>query len=188
VFVRGNHELRGRLARTLPDYLPTFDDRAYYSFDHGGTHFIVLDSGEDKEDTHPYYNGLVDFERYRKEQAKWLRMDLGSEACRHARFRIVFSHIPPRGADGYGGEEVRRNFEPAANKAGVDLWLSGHTHRFMRIDPIPGQNTYPLFIGAPDTVARVDVSRDALKVTVAKLDGEKLDECVIAHLVPAVAR
>lgn len=174
VYARGNHETRGRYARTLPDYLPTFDGRPYLSFDHGGVHFIVLDSGEDKEDAHQYYNGLVDFQNYRKEQAVWLARDLASEACRNARFRIVISHIPPRGAKGFAVQDVCDRFEPLINKARVDLWLSGHTHRFQRLDPVAGQNAYPLVIGTTDTVTRIDVARTGLTVSVIRQNGEVL--------------
>jgi predicted phosphodiesterase len=174
VYARGNHETRGRFARTLPDYLPTMDGRTYYSFDHGGVHFIILDSGEDKEDAHPYYNGLVDFQSFRKEQAEWLKRDLAGEASMAASFRIVISHIPPRGGKGFAIEDVCRNFEPLVNKAGVDLWLSGHTHRYQRVDPAPGQNGYPLIIGSTDTITRVDVSRAGVQVSVARLSGEML--------------
>jgi len=172
--VRGNHELRGRHARSLEDYLPAADGRPYYSFDHGGVHFIVLDSGEDKEDSHQYYNGLVNFQDYRKEQSAWLKSDLASEACRAARFRIVFSHIPPRGAKGFAVQEVMENFEPPINAAGIDLWLSGHTHRFQYVEPAAGQNAYPLIIGATDTIARIEASRENLRVMVVRANGEVL--------------
>ena len=174
VHARGNHELRGRHARSLEDYLPAAEGRPYYSFDHGNVHFIVLDSGEDKEDSHQYYNGLVDFQAYRKEQSAWLRSDLASEASRTAGFRIVFSHIPPRGAKGFAVQEVLENFEPPIHAAGIDLWLSGHTHRFQYVEPAAGQNTYPLIIGATDTITRVEVSRQNLTVMVARANGEVL--------------
>ncbi len=172
--VRGNHEVRGRYARTLEDYLPLAGGRPYYSFDHGGVHFIVLDSGEDKEDSHEYYNGLVDFRGYRREQAEWLKSDLAGEACRKAQFRVVFSHIPPRCADGFAIQEVRQNFEPLINEAGVDLWLSGHTHKFQHIDPVPGENGYTLVVGTPDGITRVEKAGDRLTVSVVRLNGQEL--------------
>jgi predicted phosphodiesterase len=172
LFIRGNHEVRGRYARSLPDYFPSRDGQAYFAFNHAGVHFLVLDSGEDKEDTHEYYNGLVDFQDYRKEQAAWLKKELESDACRKARFRIVFSHVPPRGGSGFAIQEVRQNFEPPLNEAGIDLWLSGHTHRFLRVDPTEGQNRYTLIVGATDTITRVDVSQDRLRVSGVRQNGE----------------
>jgi predicted phosphodiesterase len=178
VYVRGNHDIRGRHARRLADYFPTLDGKAYDSFDHGGVHFIVLDSGEDKVDSHEYYNGLVAFDDYRKKQAAWLEQDLRSDAARRARFRVVISHIPPRGATGYSIEQVRAQWEAAANEGKVDLWFSGHTHRFARLDSTPGQNGYRLIIGAPDTLIRVDVTASALTTAVTREDGSVVDTSV----------
>jgi predicted phosphodiesterase len=178
VYTRGNHDVRGRHARRLTDYFPALDGKAYYSFDHGGVHVIVLDSGEDKVDSHEYYNGLVAFDDYRKEQAAWLERDLRGEAARRARFRVIISHIPPRGANGYSIEQVRAQWEAAANAGNVDLWFSGHTHRFARLDPAPGQNGYRLIVGAPDTLIRVDVTPSALTTTVSREDGTVLDTSV----------
>ncbi|MGE5359460.1 MAG: metallophosphoesterase [Bacteroidales bacterium] len=188
IFVRGNHEVRGRYARRLSDYFPLQAGRAYYSFDSGAVHVIVLDSGEDKPDTHEYYNGLVDFERYRGEQARWLADDLRSSAARQARYRIVVSHIPPYesrqpatagAAEGFAVEQVRKHWEPLANAGGVNLWLSGHTHRPGIVPPAAGRNRYHLIINAPDTLTRVEVSPQQLVVTITRETGEPLEKTVI---------
>ncbi len=179
VFARGNHEERGRYARRLEEFLPTVAGRAYYSFDHGGVHFTVLDTGEDKEDGHEYYNGLVDFERYRAEQAVWLEADLAGEAADRARWRVVVSHIPPRGGDGYAIGRTREYFEAAANTAGVDLWLAGHTHRLQVIEPAPGENGYWLLIGPTHAATRIKVAPDTLEATVYSVGGEVLRRLTI---------
>ena len=70
IFVRGNHETRGRYARMFSDYIANPEERFYYSFAHGPVHFVVLDSGEDKEDSHWAYSGLNDFDGYRSIQAE----------------------------------------------------------------------------------------------------------------------
>jgi predicted phosphodiesterase len=175
VFARGNHETRGRYARSTWDFLPLDGGRSFYSFDHGPVHFIVLDTGEDKEDSHEYYNGLVDFDRFLEEQAVWLDEDLRSEAARKARFRVLISHIPPRGSDAYWARRVQQYFEAPVLGAGIDLWLSGHTHRLSRIDPAPGENDYTLLIGPTHAVTRVEVSPDELRVTVTNIEGVVLD-------------
>gem|GEM_PF-270265 len=175
VFARGNHEVRGRFARSIPDFIPTSDDRAYYSFDHGGVHFIVLDSGEDKEDGHEYYNGLVDFVRYREEQADWLRKEVVGDAFLSARYRVVISHIPPREARAFGAQSVREHFEPIINEAGVDLWLSGHTHRYSRLEPTEGENAYQLLISPRHATTRVDVSPEGIRILIIGVDGTVVD-------------
>ena len=179
VYVRGNHDVRGRYARQLVDYFPASDGRAYFSFNDGPIHFVVLDSGEDKVDTHEYYNGLVAFEPYRREQARWLAGDLRSDGARRARYRVVFSHIPPYGGDTFAIQDVRQAWERIANQGSVDLWLSGHVHRYMRFDPVRGKNRYQLVVGAPDTVMRVDASSNKLAVTVTRETGEKVDSLVL---------
>jgi len=179
VYVRGNHDVRGRFARRLDEYFPTAAGRAYYSFDHGAVHFVVLDSGEDKVDGHEYYNGLVAFEPYRQEQAEWLARDLASPSAQRARFRVILSHIPPRGGQGFAIDEVRRLWEPAANRGRVDLWMSGHTHRVANVDPVRGANAYRLIVNAPDTLVRVSVLRDRLEAAVIKETGEQVTSAVV---------
>jgi hypothetical protein len=177
VFVRGNHETRGPLARRLADYFPGRDGRFYWSFDHGPAHFIVLDSGEDKPDSDKEYAGLVDFAPYREEQAEWLRADLASDAARRAKFRIVLSHQPSAFGplDHLGVQEIRRLWDPIINEGKVQLWLSGHIHDFMRRAPHEGgDNVYHAVINPHDATTRVDVSGDALQVTVIQIGGKVL--------------
>jgi hypothetical protein len=132
-------------------------------------------------DGHEYYNGLVAFEPHRREQAEWLARDLSSPAARRARFRVVFSHVPPRGGNGFAIEEVRRLWEPVANGGGVDLWLSGHTHRAAVVPPARGENAYHLVVNAPDTLTRVDVRRDRLEATVVRETGERAGTTAVAR-------
>jgi acid phosphatase type 7 len=164
VFVRGNHETRGALARQLYNYFPTPEGRFYYSFDHGGVHFIVLDSGEDKADGDKAYSGLADFDAYRRTQAKWLQEDVRSDGCRNARFRVALVHIPPRGEDWHGERSVRELWEPLLNQSGVDLMVCGHLHKNVHVAPGDGGNRYDLAIVSPQAVLRVDVTRDRLTV------------------------
>ena len=63
--------------------------------------------------------------------------------------------------------------------AGIDLWLSGHTHRYARIDPTPDGNTYTLIVGDTDTMTVVDVSKAELKVRVIRQNGELVDSLTL---------
>jgi hypothetical protein len=93
-FVRGNHETRGTFARELKNYLALPGGRFYGSFDQGNVHFIVLDTGEDKEDSHWAYSGLTDFEAYRVAEAAWLKTEVQSPAFKKAAFRVLVAHMP----------------------------------------------------------------------------------------------
>jgi hypothetical protein len=104
--------------------------------------------------------------------------------------------------EGFAIQQVRECWEKIANAGAVNLWLSGHTHRFAHLAPAgqsgrssatsratdskggrgaPGNpnataahNRYHLVIGAPDTFTRVDVSPTGLMVTVTRETGETL--------------
>ncbi len=179
--VRGNHETRGKYARALYDFFPTTSGEYYYSFDHGPVHFIVLDSGADKEDAHPVYAGLVDFDEYRREQAEWLAADLGGAAAQEATFVVALFHIPPYGTrDAHGTLHVREMWNEIFNEAGVDLVLNGHTHRFARHDPEEGEHAYPIVITGQANTTRVDVSAGEMVVTVTDEDGAVVDSFSIA--------
>lgn len=91
IFTRGNHETRGKFRRELRDY---FDNPWYFAKTWGPVHFTVLDTGEDKEDTHPVYAGIVNFDEYRREQAEWFKQVAETKAFKKAKFRVVMMHIP----------------------------------------------------------------------------------------------
>lgn len=177
IYVRGNHETRGKFARMLPNYLATPDDRYYYAFDHGPVHFIVLDGGEDKEDGHSEYSGLADFDRYRDDQKEWLQEDIQSEPFRRALYKIVLLHMPPgRSEKWHGLNHLYETWRPLFNQAKIDLMISGHTHQYAIVAPENGVHDFPVIIGgAPEegraTVIRVDVTKEKLDVVMVTDDG-----------------
>ncbi|MCX8035549.1 MAG: metallophosphoesterase family protein [Candidatus Sumerlaeia bacterium] len=189
VYVRGNHEARGMLARKLMDYFPTPDGRYYYAFTHGNVRFVVLDSGEDKPDTSPEYSGLVDFDRYRAGQTEWLKAEMQSRAFRRAAFRVLLIHMPfnvieEDKAQSYGRKYIRDRWAPLFHQAGIDLMISAHTHRVSVHPPQKGKWNYPIVIGAPNTVIRGDAAGNRLKLTVAEDNGTVRHELEIARRAP----
>jgi calcineurin-like phosphoesterase family protein len=96
----------------------------YYSFDHGGWHFVVLDGNEKKPVNpapgYPHYIGA--------EQLAWLRSDLERTAAP----TIVFSHQSIEDEGGLENRaEVRAVLEQANTAAGwrkVGVCLNGHHH------------------------------------------------------------
>lgn len=88
MLVRGNHETRGKFSRNLCDYYYNYDNKEYYSFKMGPVFTMVLDTGEDKKDSHPVYGGAIDFDKYREEQAVWLEEQMKTKAFKKAAFRV----------------------------------------------------------------------------------------------------
>ena len=175
ILVRGNHETRGVLARHLFEYIPPRDDGYYYSFNQGPVHFIVLDTGEDKADSHPVYAGLADFDRYRDLQAEWLKANAKSENFSNASFQIVICHIPPytgrTGRIRHGEQYIKKSWGPIFNDSGIDLLICGHTHRFAILQTDEEHN-YPIVIGGRDTLIKVHVSQNEITVDVLESDGQ----------------
>ncbi len=177
VYVRGNHETRGVFR---DEFLNYFENVGKLAFTLGPVRFVILDSGEDKEDAHPVYANLVDFDAYRLEQAEWLKIEMQSKEFKKAPFRVVMMHIPPRhSGDAHGPKHCTEVFEPLINKGKVDLVLSGHTHRYKVHLPEKELNNYPLFIGGGPkegtrTITKVTATRHELKVKMIKDDGTEV--------------
>jgi len=130
-YVRGNHETRGQFARQLKDYLDFPNDTYYYAQTLGLVRFIVLDGGEDKPDDSKEYSGLVDFDQYRYQELEWLKNEVASAEFKKAHFKIVVVHMPimQNKKNWYGMAFLAEHFGPVLKDAGIDLMISGHTHR-----------------------------------------------------------
>jgi len=177
VYARGNHELRGAFARQLFDYIPTVEGRFYFARDAGPVHLIVIDTGEDKPDDTNVYAQLNRTAPYRTDELAWLRAHIASaERVRSAPFRVIAMHQPRWGWLADGNE----SWIQAANDAGVDLVIAGHTHRFSYTAPGPGvAHKYHLLVVGQDQVARVDATTTELKVVVTATDGKVVHTLVI---------
>ena len=165
---RGNHETRGKFARLLAAYFYNRESKFYFSFQQGPVYAIVLDSGEDKVDDAKEYYGLVDFDKYRLQQAEWLKKEVQKKAYRKAKYKVVFSHIPfYYSGDWHGPMHCQQVFGPILNKAKVDLLISGHTHKYGIHPRVEGQHNYPIVIGGGPkegarTIIRVKADETAL--------------------------
>jgi len=180
IFTRGNHETRGPNARGLISYFPHESGKFYYSFRQGNVHFLVLDSGEDKADTHPVYAGLVDFDAYRDEQTQWLSKAVQSDDFENALYRIVLVHIPVfSGSSGHGATDITEKWGPVLNNAGIDLLVSGHHHRYSRIERGEGENLFPIMIIGQDMLLKTDVSNEQLSLVVRDINGDIVDTVMI---------
>ncbi|CAL1516503.1 metallophosphoesterase family protein [Chitinophaga sp. MM2321] len=182
MYVRGNHETRGKYAREWHQYFDNPGHSNYFSFTWGPVHAIVLDTGEDKEDTHPVYGGIVDFDAYRVQQARWLEKELQSQAYKKAKHKVVMMHIPHyHGGEWHGTVHCRDMFGGLFNKHKIDILICGHTHKYGVYAPVPGQHDYPLIIGGGPkddkrTLIKIKADQHQLVLTMLKDDGTKVGE------------
>jgi len=101
---------------------------AYYSYNYGNIHFIVLDSYE----TSRSISGAM---------MSWLQTDLQNVT---SDWIIAFWHHPPYTKGSHSSDidgaliDMRENFLPTLESYGVDLVLSGHSHSYERSKLIDG--------------------------------------------------
>jgi|GEM_PF-1116007 len=136
---RGNHEYYANVYYDIFT-LPTNGEaggmasgtEAYYSFDYGNIHFVVLDSYASSRST----NGTM---------LTWLENDLAQNT---QRWTIAFWHHPPYTKGSHDSDtetqliEMRQNALPILEDAGVDLVMSGHSHSYERSKFVNGHYGY----------------------------------------------
>ncbi|WBW95061.1 metallophosphoesterase family protein [Oceanirhabdus sp. W0125-5] len=180
-FVRGNHETRGGAARELSNYIALPNNNHYYTFSLGPIFAVVLDSGEDKLDSHQEYSGLVDFENYRKLQTKWLKSIYDSDAYKNAKYRIVFVHIPLDEYSNAGAavfKTYQKNWCDILNKMKIDAVFAGHTHVPAVVKHDNKEFTFPLILGGGPTenqdkyiAIRTEVTESEMRISFVRFDG-----------------
>lgn len=128
----------------------------------------MLDSGEDKPDSDIRNMDLMRSDDFRAEEAEWLARVVEEPDFKSAPVRIVFCHMPPSPGGWHGGSEVARLFVPILNRAGIDLMLSAHIHRYRFSEK--GQNgcEFPVLCNPNQT--RMDVKADAHTIDVRIYD------------------
>ena len=119
VYARGNHEPRGEYSPEMLKYFRTSTSGFYFTFTYGPIWSVVLDGGEDKEDGHKEYSGLVDFRTYVAEETKWLSGVKPADT----QYRIAVVHKP--NMDDLDGSQ----WLGMLSDIGIDASISGHFHR-----------------------------------------------------------
>lgn len=161
IYVRGNHETRGPEASKLSGYLGL--SSFYYTVGYGDYEFVVLDSGEDKEDSHPEYGGMVCYGDYRKNMVDWLEtVEVGDKA-------IALSHS----SDICFEEDLHARAYSELKKLGINQIVSGHTHT-MDFFEQEGMNVY--LDGNYSVATLLTLQKDCYTIEAYSIDGEKIFE------------
>ncbi len=150
IYLRGNHEIRGPYALEFPVFFEWEKDKNYFSFSYGDTRFVFLDNGEDKNDNHVEYSGLVDFDKFRNEQTEWLKKEIDSSEFKGAFRRILVHHIPIYGWKSSvdpGFIPCYNLWDPIFKTALFDIDITGHLHKFNFHTKNKVGNPFPLVVG-----------------------------------------
>ncbi len=163
VFVRGNHDTRGRLSHFYTEFFPCNGKDTFFTFTVGPIFGVALDLGEDKPDDYHYdatydfksaYCGINRFSPFRERELIWLRAIEKSNQP----YRIAVSHICPMqtsqcaGSDFDIEREIYGGFSKELSRLDMQLMLCGHIHKAYVMHPNDGQSllphSFPIVIGS----------------------------------------
>lgn len=163
VFVRGNHDTRGKLSHFYTDYFPCNGKDTFFTFSVGPIEGIALDCGEDKPDDYFYgeeydcksaYSGINRFAPFRRRELAWLKE---RSPLTHP-YRLAVSHICPMQTTKRVGcefdieRDVYAAFSEELSRLGVQAMLCGHIHKAYTMLPGDGQSllphAFPIVVGA----------------------------------------
>ena len=170
VNARGNHEGRGRDFDKVYDLFPTSTGEFWYNFRQGPAAFIVLDAGEDKPDGSHEYAGTADYDAYRARETEWLREAVKDPAFVSAPVKICIMHVPTLVYQGswYTDNWIMENWAPILEKAGIDVMLCGHHHKWICSEAGKDGKAYPVLVNS--NLERMDVEVTASSINVKTFD------------------
>lgn len=133
IFSRGNHDTRGIFAENIADHTPVENGNSYFTVKLGDVSMIVLDCGEDKDDSHDEYGHTVCCQAFRKRETKWLERITADPSLKDAKHHAVIAHNPftwvhqapfdiERDTYAYWSKLLRERFEP-------EIFIAGHLHQ-----------------------------------------------------------
>lgn len=145
ITLRGNHEFDGAQAQEYLRYLSLKNRKSYGVFRLGGVCFVVLDTGHHlppgSKNPFQRYTGLNKLDTLLAEQRDFLEQAVKTPEFQTAEYRIVLAHIAPDCPDKYMSRRLdkmaKEFFGGSAPAHRIDLWFSGHTHKYLVQESLP---------------------------------------------------
>lgn len=134
LYARGNHDTRGMYAESLGDYIAlSGKGTTYFTFEIGDIWGVVLDLGEDKEDSHVEYGDIAAYKDWRVSQTEFLEDIVNNKdkhyKKEHIKSKIAVCHIPFTFVNHPYSDAESSKWTELLNTIGIDYMLSGHNHR-----------------------------------------------------------
>lgn len=139
IYARGNHETKGVVADEYHNYVSAKNGNFYFTFRIKNIWGIVLDVGEDHEDTHWEFADMARFDTYRTEQLAFLdEVIKNADSEYHAEgidYRIGLCHIPLTFVkEGDPLQNQKFAWVERLNQMDLNIMFSGHLHELMFAD------------------------------------------------------
>ncbi len=144
LFVRGNHDTRGKLAERFTDYFPSVRNKTYFEFSVGPIVGVALDCGEDKADINIEYGGNPQlnlkgtnfFRRFRENETEFLK-----NLRLKGKIKFAVSHVCPAHTTKNKGDvfcidnDLYSQWCESLEKLGVKFMICGHMHDAYVLEP-----------------------------------------------------
>ena len=164
LFVRGNHDTRGRLAELYSKYFPVQEKKTFFQFSLGCLNGVVLDCGEDKldcsleydssESVPDNYRGVNRFHEYRKLETKFLQ----SVTLDKNKIPFAVAHVCPmmttmkKDSQFDIERECYQQWNEELERMGIRFMVCGHYHKAFILSSDDERNiishSYPVVVGS----------------------------------------
>lgn len=139
IYARGNHETKGIVADEYHNYVSSKNSEFYFTFRLQNIWGIVLDVGEDHEDSHWEFSDLARFDTYRAKQVAFLDEVIANAESEYnaegVDYRIALCHIPVTFVtDDDALKDQKFTWVERLNQMNIDVMYSGHRHELMFAD------------------------------------------------------
>lgn len=143
VFARGNHDMRGYFAELMAEHTPNLNGNTYYTFRLGSIWGLVLDCGEDKDDSNAEYGFTVSCHKFRMRQTEFIKEVISNKKAEYkakgVKHRIIVCHNPftyiqeppfdiEKEIYGEWAKLIKDNIKP-------ELMICGHVHKLFVSKP-----------------------------------------------------
>ena len=161
IYVRGNHDTRGKYALDFPEFIGNSGGNTYFTFRCGDVWGVALDCGEDKMDNDVEYGDLVCCTPMRRRELEFLKRINREAAQEYAapgvKRRIAICHVPfcvdmEIEAKFDIENEIYAGWTRELNEMGIEIMLCGHMHLTYYVTPDDRRARYgmkfPVAIGS----------------------------------------
>ena len=140
----------------------------------------MIDGGEDKPDSDIEYYGTAAFDLYREAEGEWLKSVIESEEFKTAPYRVILSHIPLNDNSWHGGRHAWKHLCQTCEDKGIQLMISGHTHRYSYREAGVYNRTFPTLVIGADKFLEATANKEKLSIAIKNADGSVHKEFTFA--------